>query len=102
MSDETDTAFHTRQIERHTAMLRGEEPEPPLSPDDFRIPSGEALRSMRETCGLTTAEVADRVGKTRQTIYAVERQDSRPGFGLLVALLRLYRREWPADAEVPR
>jgi len=90
-----DVAYHTREIERHAALLRGEDRDNRVRPSDFRIPTGTALRRMRETCGLSVAAVSEQIGKSEQHLYQVERDDSLPSARMLLALLSVYRHEWP-------
>ena len=49
------------------------------------------LRKLREAAGLTQAELADRVGATRQTIIAVEAEKYAPSLELAFRLAKAFR-----------
>lgn len=49
------------------------------------------VRKLREAAGLTQAELADRVGATRQTIIAVEAEKYAPSLELAFRLARAFR-----------
>jgi len=49
------------------------------------------IRKLREAAGLTQAELADRVGATRQTIIAVEAEKYAPSLELAFRLARVFR-----------
>ena len=49
------------------------------------------IRKLREAAGLTQAELADRVGATRQTIIAVEAEKYAPSLELAFRLARAFR-----------
>ena len=49
------------------------------------------IRKLREAAGLTQAELADRVGATRQTIIAVEAEKYAPSHELAVRIARAFR-----------
>ena len=49
-----------------------------------------ALRTIREQAGLTQAEVAGRVGVTRQTLIAIEQGKYSPTLELAFQLCRVY------------
>lgn len=49
------------------------------------------IRRLREAAGLTQAELADRVGATRQTIIAVEAEKYAPSLELAFRLARAFR-----------
>ena len=49
------------------------------------------IRKLREAAGLTQAELADRVGATRQTIIAIEKGKFGPTVGLALALARVLK-----------
>jgi putative transcriptional regulator len=49
------------------------------------------VRKLREAAGLTQAELADRVGATRQTILAVEAEKYAPSLELAFRLARAFR-----------
>jgi len=50
------------------------------------------IRALREALGLTQAELAERVGVSRQTINAIETGRYNPTLPLAVRLARLMRR----------
>lgn len=62
-------------------------------PDEFRIPTGEELRSLRERSGLSQAEVADRVECRRHTLSNWERGETSPAVENAEALLECYQDE---------
>jgi len=49
------------------------------------------VRHLRESAGLTQAELAERVGATRQTIIAVEAEKYAPSLELAFRLARAFR-----------
>jgi putative transcriptional regulator len=49
------------------------------------------VRRLREAAGLTQAELATRVGATRQTIIAVEAEKYAPSLELAFRLARVFR-----------
>jgi putative transcriptional regulator len=49
------------------------------------------VRRLREAAGLTQAELAARVGATRQTIIAVEAEKYAPSLELAFRLARVFR-----------
>lgn len=49
------------------------------------------IRKLREAAGMTQAELADRVGATRQTIIAVEAEKYAPSLELAFRLARAFR-----------
>lgn len=49
------------------------------------------VRRLREAAGLTQAELAARVGATRQTILAVEAEKYAPSLELAFRLARVFR-----------
>jgi putative transcriptional regulator len=49
------------------------------------------VRKLREAAGLTQAELAERVGATRQTIIAVEAEKYAPSLELAFRLARAFR-----------
>ena len=49
------------------------------------------IRKLREAAGLTQAELADRVGATRQTIIAVEAEKYAPSLELAFRIARAFR-----------
>jgi putative transcriptional regulator len=49
------------------------------------------VRQLRESAGLTQAELAERVGATRQTIIAVEAEKYAPSLELAFRLARAFR-----------
>ena len=49
------------------------------------------VRKLREAAGLTQAELAERVGATRQTIIAVEGEKYAPSLELAFRLARAFR-----------
>jgi len=49
------------------------------------------VRHLRESAGLTQAELAGRVGATRQTIIAVEAEKYAPSLELAFRLARAFR-----------
>lgn len=49
------------------------------------------IRRLREALGLTQAELAERVGATRQTIIAVEAEKYAPSLELAFRLARAFR-----------
>lgn len=49
------------------------------------------VRKLREAAGLTQAELADRVGATRQTIIAVEAEKYAPSLELAFRLAKAFR-----------
>jgi len=51
---------------------------------------GLRLKSLREKCGLSQKEVADRLDLTRATISAYERNTKAPRLDVLVGLATLY------------
>ena len=53
-----------------------------------RVPN--SLRALREQAGLTQAEVARRVGVTRQTLIAIEQGKYSPTLELAFQLCRVY------------
>ena len=59
------------------------------------MPSGgrvtNRVRKLREAAGLTQAELADRVGATRQTIIAVEAEKYAPSLELAFRLAKAFR-----------
>lgn len=52
---------------------------------------GNRVRELRESAGLTQAELAARVGATRQTIIAVEAERYAPSLELAFRLARAFR-----------
>ncbi len=50
-----------------------------------------SLRAIREQAGLTQAEVARRVGVTRQTLIAIEQGKYSPTLELAFQLARVFR-----------
>ena len=48
------------------------------------------VRKLREAAGLTQAELADRVGATRQTIIAVEAEKYAPSLELAFRIARAF------------
>ena len=49
-----------------------------------------SLRALRESAGLTQAEVARRIGVTRQTLIAIEQGKYSPTLELAFQLCRIY------------
>ena len=49
------------------------------------------VRKLREAAGLTQADLADRVGATRQTIIAVEAEKYAPSLELAFRLAKAFR-----------
>ena len=49
------------------------------------------VRKLREAAGLTQAELAERVGATRQTIIAVEAEKYAPSLELAFRLAKAFR-----------
>ena len=49
------------------------------------------IRKLREAAGLTQAELAERVGATRQTIIAVEAEKYAPSLELAFRIARAFR-----------
>ena len=49
------------------------------------------IRKLREAAGLTQAELADRVGATRQTIIAVEAEKYAPSLELAFRIAKAFR-----------
>ena len=49
------------------------------------------IRRLREAAGMTQAELAERVGATRQTIIAVEAEKYAPSLELAFRLARAFR-----------
>ena len=49
------------------------------------------VRRLREAAGMTQAELAERVGATRQTIIAVEAEKYAPSLELAFRLARVFR-----------
>ena len=49
------------------------------------------IRKLREAAGMTQAELADRVGATRQTIIAVEAEKYAPSLELAFRLAKAFR-----------
>jgi DNA-binding XRE family transcriptional regulator len=83
-------------IERAVHRARGFDTDAPEAhPMDFNLPGPRDFRAMRETCGLSTDEVGDRIDMSPHTIYQIESGNSRPSMTTLQKLLRLYRAEWP-------
>ena len=54
------------------------------------------IRRLREAAGMTQAELADRVGATRQTIIAVEAEKYAPSLELAFRLARAFRAPFEA------
>ena len=54
------------------------------------------IRKLREAAGLTQAELADRVGATRQTIIAVEAEKYAPSLELAFRIARAFRTPFEA------
>lgn len=50
-----------------------------------------SVRQLRESAGLTQAELAERVGATRQTIIAVEAEKYAPSLELAFRIARAFR-----------
>src|SRR5262245_56204511 len=68
-------------------MLRGMgKTERPLEPATSAAPK---LRSLRERLGMTQLELAERVGVTRQSLYAIEQGRAEPSVGLAVRIARV-------------
>lgn len=59
------------------------------APDKGRVTN--RLRGLRETAGLTQAELGARVGATRQTINAIEAEKYAPSLELAFRLARNFR-----------
>jgi putative transcriptional regulator len=49
------------------------------------------VRKLREVAGMTQADLAERVGATRQTIIAVEAEKYAPSLELAFRLARVFR-----------
>ena len=62
-----------------------------MTPADGRGRVTNRIRRLREAAGMTQAELADRVGATRQTIIAVEAEKYAPSLELAFRLARAFR-----------
>ncbi len=51
---------------------------------------GLRLKTLRKKCGLTQQDVADRLGVTRSTVSAYERNDKSPSLDVLERMAILY------------
>jgi putative transcriptional regulator len=60
-----------------------------MTPSGGRVTN--RVRKLREAAGLTQAELADRVGATRQTIIAVEAEKYAPSLELAFRLAKAFR-----------
>ncbi|MDQ2053195.1 helix-turn-helix transcriptional regulator [Halobellus sp. H-GB7] len=91
-----DVEQHLDAIERHIHAARGDiDTTADVSVHDFRIPTGNELRALRKTCGLSVDEVATQIPYEATTVRNVESGTNAPGRALIQTLLRLYRMEWP-------
>lgn len=59
-------------------------------------PFSEKIKTLREDAGLKVANVVERLGVARASVYAWEAGDHQPEPGTLLDLLDLYR---PSDAD---
>lgn len=50
-----------------------------------------SIRSLRETAGLTQAELAGQIGVTRQTLIAIEQGKYSPSLELAFQISRVFR-----------
>lgn len=89
-----DRDYHLEQIEYHVAMARGEI-DTTVTPYDYRFPTGEELKIMRNTCNLTATDVADALDFAETTVYNMEGGRTQPSLTSLKRLLALYKQEWP-------
>lgn len=62
-----------------------------MTPPPARGHVTNRIRRLRESAGLTQAELADKVGATRQTIIAVEAEKYAPSLELAFRLARAFR-----------
>ena len=60
-----------------------------MTPSGGRVTN--RVRKLRKAAGLTQAELADRVGATRQTIIAVEAEKYAPSLELAFRLAKAFR-----------
>ena len=60
-----------------------------MTPSGGRVTN--RVRKLREAAGLTQADLADRVGATRQTIIAVEAEKYAPSLELAFRLAKAFR-----------
>ena len=58
---------------------------------------GQALRSAREAAGMSTTDVATRLGVDASTISKLERGVWNPSAGYLIALAGVYGMKWRLD-----
>lgn len=96
---EADQEWHIARAEYHLACARGAEPE--VHPAEFRLPTRHDLAAMRHETGLSQSEAAQEIGYSQGTITNVEKGRTAPGRELIMALLALYLREWPAPERDP-
>lgn len=87
--------FHLNQIERHVQALRGDGPGDDVTPWDFRLPTGRALRDMRKACTMSCEQAADAMGYSKSHVRNIELGNVTPGTGYMRAALAVYRGEWP-------
>jgi len=67
-------------------------------PREYRWPDGDELRRLREACGLSRGEVAERTGYEAETIRIYEGANStQPGRNFCETVLQVYRSEWPDE-----
>lgn len=92
---EPDVEYHTRQIMHHVRQLRDPDHVESVSPSEFRLPTGEELREMRQRCGYSQDDLADVLEYSQGHVYAVETGNAVPSFTYLRKCLTLFTREWP-------
>jgi len=93
MTDDADELHRAlSDIERIIREARGERVD--RTPWDFAIPTGDDLQHMREECGLSLDDVAEKTGYSPKTIQNVE-YGKPPGREFIQKMLRLYKLEWP-------
>ena len=49
---------------------------------------GNVIKGARQRSGLTTEEIADRIGITPRYLYRIENEGKKPSFDILYALIR--------------
>lgn len=66
-------------------------------PDEFKIPTAEDWKNLRDRAGLTLRETAEEVDVTRKTISRWERGRTFPGIDDAQSMLEVYQAEIEAD-----
>ena len=90
------TEMHLDQAALHIRMARdGEDAIEHVTPWEYRIPTADELKQMREFCGLSRTEVSEAIDYAPATVANYENKDQPPGREYIMKVLALYKREWP-------